>query len=143
MHLKESSSNVTYLSPDIQNELIPPIGKESLSSISSKVTDASCFAVIADETNDKSIKSQLSIVVRYLKGDTLIGRCISMIIQSNFNGKALADTILSHLKSLNLSLEKIIGQDYDGASSMSGKEKGVQAIIKESCPLAVCVRHIY
>ena len=31
----------------------------------------------------------------------------------------------------------MIGQGYDGASSMSGKEKGVQAIVKESCPLAV------
>ena len=63
-HLKESPSNATYLSPDIQNELITLIGEEILSSISSEVKDASCFAVIADETTDKSIKSQLSIVVR-------------------------------------------------------------------------------
>ena len=33
----------------------------------------------------------------------------------------------------------MIGQGYDGASSMSGKEKGVQAIVKESCPLVVYV----
>ena len=57
-------------------------------------------------------------------------------------GKALADTILSHLKSLNLHLEKMIGQGYDRASSMSGKEKSVQAIVKESCPLAVNVRRL-
>ena len=36
-HLKESPSNVTYLSPDIQNELITVIGEEILSSISSEV----------------------------------------------------------------------------------------------------------
>ena len=144
-HLKESPSNATYLSPDIQNELITLIGEEILSSISSEVKDASCFAVIADETTDKSIKSQLSIVVRYLKGDSLTERCIGMINQSNLKGKAIADTILSHLKSLNLPLEKMIGQGYDGASSMSGKEKGVQAIVKESCPLAVyvhCSAHV-
>ena len=46
---------------------------------------------------------------------------------------------LKHSKSLNLPLEKMIGQDYDGASSMYGKEKGVQAIVKESCPLTVYV----
>ena len=64
-------------------------------------------------------------------------RCIGMINQSNLKSKALADIILSHLKSLNLPLEKMIGQGYNnGASSISGKEKGVQAIVKESCPLA-------
>ena len=55
-HLKESLSNTSYLSPDIQNELIILIGEEILSSLFSKVKDASCFAVIADETTDKSIK---------------------------------------------------------------------------------------
>ena len=33
----------------------------------------------------------------------------------------------------------MIGQGYDGASSMSGKEKSVQTIVKKSCPLAVNV----
>ena len=31
----------------------------------------------------------------------------------------------------------MIGQGCDGASSMSGEKKDVQAIVKESCPLAV------
>ena len=46
-----------------------------------------------------------------------------MINQSNLKGKVLADTILSRLKSLNLPMEKMIGQGYDGANSMSGKKK--------------------
>ena len=69
-YLKEPPSNATYLSPDIQNKLITLIDEKILSSISPEIKDASCFAVIADETTDKSIKNQLSIVVRYLKGDT-------------------------------------------------------------------------
>ena len=54
-HLKEPPSNATYLNPDIQNELITLIGEEILSNISSEVKDASCFAVIVNETTDKSI----------------------------------------------------------------------------------------
>ena len=68
-----------------------------------------------------------------------------MINQSNLKGEAFADTILSHLKSVNLFFQKIIGQGYDGASSMSGKEKRVQAIVKESCSPAVyvhCSAHV-
>ena len=45
-HLKESLFNATNLSPDIQIELITLIGEEILSSISSEVKDAFCFAVI-------------------------------------------------------------------------------------------------
>ena len=56
-----------------------------------------------------------------------------MINQPNLKGKALADAILSHLKSLNLPWKKIIDQGCDGASSMSGKEKGVQAVVRETC----------
>ena len=55
-HLKESPSNATYLSPDIRIELITLSGEEILSRISSEVKAASRFAVIADETNHKSIK---------------------------------------------------------------------------------------
>ena len=98
-----------------------------------------CFAVTADKTINKSIKSQLSIIVRYLKGDILTEQYIGMINQSNLKGKTLADTFLSHLKSLNLPLKNMIGHVYDGANSMSEKEKDVQEIVKKSCPLAVYV----
>ena len=120
-HLKESP-NATYLSPNIQNELIKLIDEEILSSLSFEVKDTPCFAVIADETTDKSIKCQLSIVIRYLNSDTLTGRCIGMINQSNLKDKALADTVLFHLKFLNLPLKKMIDHGYYGASSTIGKK---------------------
>ena len=41
------------------------------------------------------------------------------------------------MKSPHLSLEKMFGQGSDRASSMPGKEKGIQAIVKETCPLRV------
>ena len=75
-YLKEFLFNATYLSSVFQNELIALIDEEILSSISFEVKDVSCFAVIADETTDKSIKSQLSIVVRYVKGNALTERCL-------------------------------------------------------------------
>ena len=123
--LQEFLSSATYLSSDIQSELITLTGEEILSSISFEIKDASCFAIIADKTSNRSLKNLLSIVVRYLKGDTFTERRIGMINQSNLKGKALADTILSHL---NLPLGKMTGQGYDGASSMSGKEKAFKRL---------------
>ena len=46
-----------------------------------------------------------------------------MIDQSDLKGKALADTILSYLKSLYLHLKKMIGQGCNGASFKSEKGK--------------------
>ena len=135
-HLEESSFNATNLSLDIQNQLITLTGEGILSTISFEVKNAFCFVGIANETTDKSIKRQLSVVVRYFKDNILTERCIGMINQSNLKGKALADTILSHLKSLNLYLEKMIGQAYDEASSMSGKERhssDCKRILPTSC----------
>ena len=57
-------------------------------------------------------------------------RCIGMINQLNLKCKALADTILSHLKSLDLSLEKISDQGCDGASFMSGKKNASKRLRK-------------
>ena len=101
----EESRNAAYLNPDIQIKLITIIGEEILSSYSSEVKDASCFAVV-----------QFVQIVQ-----------ISPICpnQSNLEVQALADTILSHLKYLNLPLKKMINQDHDRTSSVSGKQKGV------------------
>ena len=55
VQLKKSSSNATYLSPDIQNELITLISEEILSIISFEVKDTFCLAVVADETTKKSM----------------------------------------------------------------------------------------
>ena len=47
---------------------------------------------------------------------------------------------MSHLIVVSkLDLKIMIGQGYDGPSSRSWKEKGFQAIVKKSCPLAAYV----
>lgn len=110
-----------------------------MSIISAEIKYAPCFTVIADETTDKSIESQFCIAVIYLKDGNLTERCIALVNPSSLSGEALARTILERLRELDLPLEKLIGQGYDGASAMSGRFKGCQAIIKDSCPCATYV----
>ena len=59
-----------------------------------------------------------------------------MIVRENFlvfipvqdvTGEGLANTLLETLKNLGLNLEKVRGQGYDGAATMSGAFNGVQA----------------
>ena len=62
-----------------------------------------------------------------------------MIKQSKLTGEAIAKAILCQVRKLNLPLEIFVGQGCDECSAMSEKFKGAQAVIKKSCPQAICV----
>ena len=51
----------------------------------------------------------------------------------------LAQMATDVLLRLNLPLSGLRGQSYDGAANMAGKNKGVQAILREKQPLALYV----
>ena len=61
-----------------------------------------------------------------------------MIKQSTLTAEATAEAILRQVRKLNLPLEKLARQGYEGCS-MSRKFKGAKAVIKESFPQAVYV----
>jgi hypothetical protein len=54
-------------------------------------------------------------------------------------GQALADMMISFLKTQGLDPTKLCGQAYDGAGNMSGKTNGDAAIITSQYPLALYV----
>ena len=52
---------------------------------------------------------------------------------------AIAKAIMDELRRVDIDATYMIGQGYDGASSMSGSVLGVQACIRQVCPSAVYV----
>ncbi|KAJ8318219.1 hypothetical protein KUTeg_003310 [Tegillarca granosa] len=54
-----SSKREKYTSPDIQNEIINIMGDQIRQTIVDKCNSSRCFALIADETTDKSVKEQM------------------------------------------------------------------------------------
>ena len=65
-HLTSPSKKATYISKDIQNELIQLFGAEISGHIVKKVKAAKYFAIIADETTDSSHREQLCLCIRYI-----------------------------------------------------------------------------
>ena len=55
------------------------------------------------------------------------------------NAEAVATAIKRKLVDLGLDLRNIVGQGYDGASVMSGRQNGVQALIRRDYPNALFV----
>lgn len=65
-HLENATYNAKYLSPDIQNELIELAGEEVLSSI---LSNAKWFSIMADKCADVSNIEQMAICIRYVNED--------------------------------------------------------------------------
>lgn len=63
-HFESMSLNSTYISPEIQNEIINIIGLYITDQIVTDVNNSCGFSVLADETTDVSHKEQLTLCVR-------------------------------------------------------------------------------
>ena len=115
----------------------------------SRINDARCFSVLADETTDIPTKQQMTIFERYVDGKdgTLREDFLQFEPVTKATGVALSEVILNGLKKYGINTEYLRGQGYDVASSaMSGIFEGVQAHVQEACPLAYyvhCASHVF
>ena len=149
-HLQNSPKNALYTSNRIQNDLIflceAQLRRELLTDMTETVDDRSelsYFAVIADETADISGTEQLSIGVRYVdmtpEKPVIREQFFGFTPLEEVDAESIANTILDSCRNYGLDLNKLVGQGYDGCSTMAGKESGVQARIKQQYPKATFV----
>ncbi|KAF0711672.1 52 kDa repressor of the inhibitor of the protein kinase-like [Aphis craccivora] len=105
-----------------------------------KVNASEGFAVLADETTDIATKEQLTLCVRFIDNNNMVNESfLQFVIINSLTGNDLASAIIDGLNNCGINCDYLIGQGYDGASNMSGKYKGVQAIVREKYPKAIYV----
>lgn len=138
-HLQTAASNASYISWQIQNEIISSFNSILLKNIVSKINEAKCFTVLADETTDIAGIQQMSLCVRFVENCIVREEFLQFLPVLSSTGKALADTILEGLNKCGVDSSHLIGQGYDGASAMSGAFRGAQAIIRLKYPKALYV----
>ena len=90
------------------------------------------YAIMADETTDASRTAQLSLCARYVDDELVTHeRFLGLHSTDSTNADALVSIIQDSLIRLDLSMESLRGQCYDGAANMSGRATGVQAQMKK------------
>ena len=121
---------VKYLSPAIQNDLIATLASSLERQLIADIKNAPFYSIITDTTQDISKTDQLSQTIRYvhlLYDDD--GRPKEIKIKETFLGffhckiqaaDDLSKQIVQIVEDKTLSPENCRGQDYDGASCMSG-----------------------
>lgn len=130
----------SYTSPAIQNEILSLFGQQLVRSIAASIRNAGQFAVIVDGTTDISGKNQESICLRYVDEELHPHEeFIGLYEAPDSTGKTVAACVRDTLIRLDLPIEQLRGQTYDGASNMSGIYNGCQAIIQKEQPLALYV----
>ena len=137
--LESNPGNASYLSPDIQNELLEIMSSIVKSQICQEVNQAGFFTLLCDETKDISKQEQIALVLRYVVEATVYERFVGYIYATELNAESLTHYICDTLASLDIPIEQCICQGYDGATVMSGSCHGVQTRIRELSPKAVYI----
>ena len=94
---------------------------------------------MADESTDTASQEELSICARWLHNNKPVEHFIGIVHAKETNAKALTEYLTTFLKSHGISIEKMRGLGFDGASTMSGHRSGVQKRIRLLSPSAVYV----
>ncbi|XP_065658026.1 zinc finger MYM-type protein 1-like [Hydra vulgaris] len=133
---------VHYLSNRSQNEFIGLCAAEVRGQIIEECKSAKYFLTMVDATPDVSHTEQSSFVIRYVHekepGKFLIEeRFLIFADCAKKTGSDIAELILETLETLKICFEDCRGQGYDNGVNMSGKYKGVQAILQKKNPLSV------
>ena len=90
--------------------------------------DSGFFSILVDESYDISIKEQMAIVLRYVdKKGIVTKRFLGIVhVASALSLKAAIEFLFSKYA---LSLSRLRGQSYDGASNMQGEFNGLKTLI--------------
>ena len=121
-----------YVSADIQNELLKVMGLQVLRDIATSLHSAEFYSIMVDETTDVSNKEQAVLCFRWVSDDLIAHEdFVGLYGIENTEAKTLVNMILDVLTRLNLSIKKLRGQCYDGASAISGPRSGVAKQIRD------------
>ena len=105
----------------------------------------SLFSILVDESRDISTKEQIVVVLSYVnKKCQVIDRFIGIEHVPSTTSLSLKSAIDKLFSRYSLSISRLRGQGYDGASNMQGEFNGLKALIlkKNSCAFYIhCFAH--
>ncbi|KAL0013926.1 hypothetical protein SO802_000995 [Lithocarpus litseifolius] len=116
--LENALENHQMTSPDIQKEIANATAVETINAIIKDIGD-SLFAIIVDESYDMSTKEQLVIALRYVdKLGHVNERFLGITNVNNIATVTLKSAIEEVFNKHSLSISRLRGQGYEGASNM-------------------------
>ena len=126
-----------YTAPNMKNEMVKTMALLVLLQVLESICSAPFLTIMVDETTDVPNKEQVVVCFRWVD-NTLESHeeFIGTYEVGSTQASSLVATI-HDLQRMNVSICKLRGQCYDGASSMSGSLGGVSTQLQKEEPRAV------
>ena len=124
--LQKVPKNCKLTHHEIQKDIVNAIARETSKAII-KDLDNGFFSILVYESRDISVKKQMALVLRYVnKKEVIIERFLGIVHVASTIALSLKYAIECLFCEHNLSLSKLRGQGYDGASNMQGDINGLK-----------------
>uniref|UniRef100_A0A2N9FFW8 DUF4371 domain-containing protein n=1 Tax=Fagus sylvatica TaxID=28930 RepID=A0A2N9FFW8_FAGSY len=142
--LRNAPKNNMLISPAIQKEIVSAATVETSKAIIMELGDA-FFSVLIDESRDISTKEQMAVALWYVdKKGHIIERFLGIEHVTDTSALSLKAAVEDLFCRHGLSLSRLRGQGYDGASNMQGQFNGLKTLImkeNESAYYVHCFAH--
>jgi hypothetical protein len=131
---KNCRKNLKLTCPKIQKDIVKAAARATTQVILDDLGD-NLFSILIDESRDVSVKEQMVVALCYVnKTGQVIERFLGVVHVSNTSALTLKSALEELFAKHGLSLSRIRGQGYDGASNMRGEYNGLKSLIlKENC----------
>ena len=134
--LENAPRNNQMVCPSVQKELTNCCVVETTKVILEDIKNCN-FSLLVDEARDASIKEQMALVLRYVNNDgEIVERFLALVHVTDTTAKSLKEGIDLVFAKHGLSLSRLRGQGYDGASNMRGEYNGLKSLILNENPSA-------
>lgn len=127
-----------YTSPEVQNEILKVMALQVLREIVKNLQNSPFYTIMVDETTDVSNREQVVLCLRWVdERFDVHEEFTGLYTVDNISANTLVAVIKDALLRMNLTLNKVRGQCYDGAANMAGVRSGVAKQIIDEEPRAV------
>ncbi|XP_074323642.1 uncharacterized protein LOC141660546 [Apium graveolens] len=134
--LDKAPDNNKLSSPDIQKDVVKAMAIETTKIILRELGE-DLFSILVDESRDISVKEKMVILLRYVnKSGCIVERFLGVVHVGDTTSLSLKFGVEELLQKHQLSITRIRGQGYDGASNMQGKFNGLKSLILKDNPCA-------
>jgi hypothetical protein len=125
--------------PNIQKEMASACAAQTTLAIIKEIGDG-FYSLMVDESRDNSVKEQMTVVLRFVN---IRGQVIERLLGVEHVPDTCSESLKKSIDKLfarhGLSISRLRGQGYDGASNMRGEFNGLKSLILRDNPSAIYI----